>query len=121
MPKTIPLPGVKKVSQSLSALISVGMLLALCFYIPEEHSTRSLADSCRERIGFVIWVPLGVLLTLLISFGIWAKFFIRCPQCGGLINSTGLSDRRTVLYKCKKCEVLWDSEIEQRDTSSSGN
>ena len=121
MPKTIPLPGVKKVSESFSGLIGVGMLLALCFYFPGEHSTHSLVDSCREWIGFLVWVPLGVLLATLISFGIWATLSIRCPQCGCLIRSGGLSDRRTVLYPCKKCEVLWDSEIEQRDTSSSGN
>jgi hypothetical protein len=115
------LRGMSKISERFTISIGVGIFLAVCFYLPEENSTQSLADSCRASIGFVVWVPLGVLLAIIISFGIWTTFCIRCPQCRGLIRSRASSDRRTLLYPCRKCEILWDSDIPQRETSSSGN
>ena len=121
MPQIVPLPGVGKISRRFQVLIVLGILSAVCFYFPEEHASQSLADWCQEWVGILIWAPLGVLVASFIAFGIWTTFCIRCPKCGGRIRAGHLSERRTVLYPCARCDILWDSQIEQRETSSSSN
>jgi hypothetical protein len=120
MPQVIPLPRIGKINENFQVLTGFGMLLNLCFYIPEEHSTQSVAASCRESIGIFVWAPLAALIAIIIGYIIWATFFIRCPKCTGRIRSGNLSDRRTLLYPCTRCDILWDSELVVRENTSSG-
>ena len=107
MPQIAPLPSVGKISGRFDVLIGLGILFAICFYVPNENASQSLAEWCREYVGVFIWMPLGVLIAIIVACFIWATFYIRCPKCGGRIRSgRSLSERRTVLYLCKKGEIL---------------
>ena len=124
MPQIKLLPDGRKISKirgRFEVLIGVGFFCALCFYFPMENASQSLAEWCRETIGFLVWAPLGVLIAIIIACFLWSTLCIRCPTCNGRIRSgRSLSDRRTLLYPCARCDIVWDSDIEQMESSSSG-
>jgi hypothetical protein len=121
MPHIAPLPSVAKISGRFHVLIGLGILFAIGFYLPNENASQSLADWCRDSIGIFVWAPLGVLIASIIACFMWTTFCIRCPKCAGRIRwGRSLSERRTVLYPCAKCDILWGSEYEQVESPSSG-
>ena len=73
------------------------------------------------EVSWLVAIPISIA----VLWGIYTRFFIKCPSCGRRLRPREVRDPwsglQRVLYDCQPCDTEWVSDIRYSDGADSGD